>query len=286
MITSTYESEYGANSGSPWLPDRIGQYLSDVTPLQHNGLYATVWTALHNETPVVVEKYTSPGNIDDDLADWRKYSDSINNVSQVTRITTARNLDVHPADNDVYFIDEHAGGPDVSAILSDETVELDDRYKLAVTLLGALTSIPRDGDGKLSYMIDGKISNFCVNPQGGFTYVDTFPAFIRQQDSGLLKPQSEHINEIRNLQFDSFITGDVHGVVGKYIGTLKREHPEIYTLLQSRWGNDVDIPEITGSIQEYIAFLLEDNNRFIEALYVYNRDDRETTNRLLQLTTH
>ena len=120
-------------------------------------------------------------------------------------------------------------------------------------------------------MIDGKISNFCPNEDGGFTYVDLFPAFIRLQNSRLLKPSYSHLSDERNTQFDSFITGDMYGVVGKFMGTLARNHPEIYAEFQAQKSQSV--AALPDDVRDYASFLLEDNNRFVSMLYEYSNDE-------------
>ncbi|MBH2007619.1 hypothetical protein I8H83_03385 [Candidatus Saccharibacteria bacterium] len=247
---------------------------SDVLPLQHDGIYATAWTALYdNQTPVVIKRYQVPVNPTESIADWIEYSQDINRFSETTGITASQNISTANDDEYIYFTDKLAATQDVSKILADTTVDLAARYVLASDLLASLISIPRDEHNQLAYMIDGKISNFCPSETGGFTYVDLFPAHTRQQDSRFLKPSPSHASGDRSLQLDSFITGDAYGVTGRFVGMLARNHPDVYSVFKDEWlqaqqaGN-----EIPHDIQQYIGFLIEDNNRFMSMLYTHCKD--------------
>lgn len=258
--------------------------LENITPLSHSGLYATVWTASLNTRPVIIKKYEAPHNLKESLIDYHNYISDIQSHSLETGIFPSSNLDIKPTDSDVYFVDQSAGTRDVDIILSDATESIGSRYQLAANLLESLASIPRDNNNQLAFMIDGKISNFCPGDNGEFIYVDVYPAFTRHGDSHFMKPLPEHHDGKRNLQFDSFILGDMYGVVGKYIGMLARSHPEIYSHFMSTWPADTTSHgSIPNDIYNYVSHLLEEDSAFVKMLYDYKNSNTNIVNRLLGL---
>lgn len=278
MKTTAESCRINAESPQSFLEKDI---YSDVEPLQHDGIYATAWTALYdNLTPVVIKRYQAPANPTESIADWMKYGEDINRFSEITGIVASQNIDATSDGEYIYFTDKLAAAQDVSKILADTTVDTDTRYTVASNLLASLLSIPRDEHNQLAYMIDGKISNFCPNETGGFTYVDLFPAHTRQQKSRLLKPSPSHASGDRSLELDSFITGDAYGVTGRFLGMLARNHPDVYSVFTDKWIQEQQASdEMPHDIQQYIRFLIEDDNRFMSMLYTHC-EDIETFRRL------
>lgn len=258
--------------------------LEDITPLSHSGLYATVWTASLDTRPVIIKKYEAPYDLKESLIDYHNYIRNIQSHSLETGISPSTNLDIKSIDSDVYFVDQSAGTRDIDTILSDTTEPISSRYRLAANLLESIASIPRDSNNQLAFMIDGKISNFCPGDNGEFIYIDVYPAFTRHGDSHLMKPLPEHHEGKRNLQFDSFVLGDMYGVVGKYIGMLARSHPEVYSHFTSAWPADATSHKnIPDDIHSYVSHLLEEDSAFVKMLYDYKNSDTATVNRLLGL---
>ncbi len=121
-------------------------------------------------------------------------------------------------------------------------------------------------------MIDGKFSNFCPKDDGSFVYVDLFPAHIHDRQSHLLKPSNDHRANNRSLYTDSFITGDMYGILGRFLETLRRDHPDLWTTVENNTHLQTLIAAMPQDLSEYCTFLLEDDTRFIQAVYKFGQE--------------
>ena len=246
---------------------------TNVQPLAHDGIYATAWTVNYKNTPAIIKRYETGDSIDEQLQDWQSYKDTIATYADITGIAPSENLTVHTDEHHVYFTDQLADSKDISKILQDNSINLGQRTEIASRLFISLNAIPKDEHNKLAYFVDGKISNFCLNPGGGFTYVDLYPAHTAQENSHLLKPSADHLSEARNLHLDSFLTGDAYGVAGRYIGMLAIKHPDIYADFTSEWrAHPEKFNAISSDVKDFTTFLINDERGFTDALYKYGSE--------------
>jgi hypothetical protein len=273
----TYESKV---KGETEYPTQVaGVPLRDVEPLAHTGIYATVWRGNVDEEKgmqVVIKRHqVDPLTIDREITAWVEYKNNIESYKDTTGITVPKSLAFETEGDKVYFIDELACPVDVSKLLNDTTLNIEIRKKIVAELFRSLSNIPRDENHQLVFMIDGKFSNFCFNPDGTFSYVDTFPAHRRADDSKtLLHPIKDHIDSKRSIFTDSFITGDMYGVLGRFFSTLRKDHFELWESLDDNEYIRLVIEELPTDLRDYSTYLIENDIEFIQQLYRFNAEDK------------
>ncbi len=250
--------------------------LNDIEPISHAGIYSTVWRAKAHENrdhlpiDVVIKKHTIDTNaLDVLLGDWQDYRDTLTFYEPTTGISVPKTLGHEVRDDAIYFVDESSGQADMARILNDETISFDRRQYLMAMLFRAIAKIPRDDHHQTSFMIDGKLSNFCPKEDGTFTYVDVFPAHMRDGQSHLLKPSADHISKKRSIYTDSFITGDMYGILGRFLETLYRDYPDLWDSMQENSYIQAVFGNLPQDLLAYCSFLLEDDSRFIQTLYQF-----------------
>ncbi len=251
-----------------------GISLDNVEALSHTGIYSTVWKAQVYEgdrqspTDVIVKKHDiDPATLDTQLKDWENYRKIIALHESITGISVPRTLAYEVKDTGIFFVDESSGARDISKVLADEEIEIDRRHELLAALFGSLSRIPRDENQQTSFMIDGKFSNFCLTPQGTLAYIDLFPAHTRNDASHLLKPSADHLEEKRSLYTDSFVTGDMYGILGIFMGTLRKDHPDLWTTIGESRHMQEALHGLPQDLREYCTFLIENDAIFVQALY-------------------
>jgi hypothetical protein len=261
--------------------NRIGNtVLYDVESLSHTGIYSTVWKArAPGEIPkdsidVIIKKHAAdPADIDVQIKDWQDYRKIVALYESVTGISVPRSLDYEVREDGVYFVDESAGDADVSKILDDLSVSREAKDALVAGLFNSLASIPRDENHQLAFMIDGKFSNFCPKEDGTFSYIDLFPAHTHKHATHLLKPGSDHLNGKRSIYTDSFVTGDMYGVLGRFMGTLRKDHSELWSTLGKNPDMQVAFQNLPPDLRQYCSLLLEDDTMFIRSLYTFGAEN-------------
>lgn len=250
--------------------------LSNVEPLSHTGIYSTVWKANVYEddsgdsTDVIVKRYDiDPATVGSQLEDWEDYKKIITQYESVTGISIPRTLAFEVQGSSVFFVDELSSSRDLSKMLNDDEVSLDKRHELAATLFESLASIPRDDNHQTAFMIDGKFSNFCMSEDGSISYVDLFPAHARNGASHLLKPSMDHLEQKRSVYTDSFVTGDIYGILGRFMGTLRKDHPDIWATIDESEPMRAAMNGLPQDLKEYCVFLIENDATAVQAVYSF-----------------
>lgn len=260
---------------------RIGNtVLHDVEPLSHTGIYSTVWKARvpkensESSMDVIIKKHAvDPTSIDVQIKDWQDYCKIIALYEPVTGISVPQALDYEVRSDGVYFVDESAGDADVSKILNDPQIIPEVKGALVAGLFNSLASIPKNKNHQLAFMIDGKFSNFCPKEDGTFSYIDLFPAHTRDGATHLLKPSKDHLDGKRSIYTDSFVTGDMYGVLGRFLGTLRKDHPELWDTLEENPDMQLAFGNLPPDLQQYCQLLLEDDTMFIQSLYKFGTEN-------------
>lgn len=267
--------EYLANTSDT--PSEVqGISLNNVESLSHTGIYSTVWKAQvyekdrHTPTDVIVKRHdVDPVVLDTQLKDWEDYRKIIALHESITGISIPRTLASEVKDNGIFFVDESSGARDISKVLADEEIDLDKRHELLATLFGSLSKIPRDENQQTVFMIDGKFSNFCLTQDGALSYIDLFPAHTRNGVNHLLKPSADHLDQKRSLYTDSFVTGDMYGILGRFMGTLRKDHPDLWATIGDSQHMQAALHELPQDLREYSTFLIENDANFVQALYSF-----------------
>lgn len=257
---------------SPSTVDKIRLHNAEI--LLHTGIYSTVWRAQayeegrHEPTDVIVKRYSiDPTTADTLLKDWQDYRRIIALHESITAISVPRTLAFEVKSDSIFFVDESSGSKDISKVLADTEIDPDKRYQLLATLFESLSRIPRDEDQQTVFMIDGKFSNFCLNEEGTLSYVDLFPAHTRNGVNHLLKPSTDHLDQKRSLYTDSFVTGDIYGILGRFMGTLRKDHPDLWATIGDSQAMLTALNNLPQDLRDYCRFLIENDALFVQALY-------------------
>lgn len=250
--------------------------VTDLQMLSHEGHHATVWKGWVNNQKVIVKRHSvDPSNADNLINDWQSYRASINELTNATNIFAIPNLAyaVDQKASSITFIDKLAEQLDISQMLRSDVLTSDEKIGLLSRLLKALGSIPYDNLYRTAFMVDGEFSNFCAHDEKGVDYIDLFPAHIRDEKTGLLKPNTEHLEGSRSLALETFLTGDIYGIIGRFWGMLRRDQPDLWRIAHKNTMVEEALDYVPPELKRYSKYLFETDTAFVQSVYLQGLAD-------------
>jgi hypothetical protein len=255
-----------------------GILVTDARKVSHEGNHAAVWRGNVNGKQVIVKEHPLGGIAPDVLMkNWQAYRKQVDSLATQTGIQSLPTI-AFEASNDqkrIRFVDQMAEYPDVSYSIG-RPGSVAKKMALLAKLLRSFCAIPYDGQYRTEYMLDGEFSNFCPNGNGGFDYVDLFPAHIRQPSTGLLEANDEHRAGTRSIALETFLTGDTYGIVGRFWGMLRRDQPALWKLAPINPTMKRALLSIPSELKNYSEYLFETDTKFMQDVYSYGLRDKKS----------
>jgi hypothetical protein len=246
-----------------------GISVKSMRKVGHEGNHATIWAGTTDGMRVIVKEHSFRSKTSDELIrDWKTYRKQIDSLASETQIRSLPTLSFEIDDKRrrIRFVDQMAENSDVSYLIK-QAGPGNEKMALLAKLLCSFCAIPYDDKYRTEYMLDGEFSNFCPNSTGGFDYVDLFPAHMRQASTGLLEANDEHQAGTRSLALETFLTGDIYGVVGRFWGMLRRDQPTLWRLAPADPAIQQALMSIPPELKSYSEHLFKTDTAFIQGVY-------------------